>query len=327
MRSAMLALVLMSVACRSARARDAGVADAEADAGAPRSDAVVEEDGAAAHDAFADASFAGDAGDRLDAECMTGVDVDVAMLRAISIDHLRRFFGVSIGFDHGDLWYRDGVSSTTDCPSYDQSAVIYASTIDRALVPLELASSTRVVSHLWFLNGYRYIYLSTVGSTSAPDLGWGEDRNPLSACALFDPTVSPAAQRSFVRTTSTAHPSVPVQYFSDIGGLFCWGPRVDDPIGVDLDGSEHAYWADVMGIADDARASPLITSVEWSAIVYGFDWAFDDARRLPAATTIHPECLRTLSLPFVRTSTSLASLPSFGPPFGQGWHANPRACR
>jgi hypothetical protein len=145
-----------STAADAASSRDAAPADP--DAGTPDQGMSP------------DASTTPDAGSSEDAACARGLPVDAARLRQESRDRLRSFFGVPTGFEDGELWFRDGVTSTDNCPAYDQAAIYYAAPIDPSLVPSELAGTTRWAAYAWHLNGYRYVIYTTHGSTTALDL-------------------------------------------------------------------------------------------------------------------------------------------------------------
>lgn len=316
----LLTLILTLAACErspstavdAASSRDAAPADP--DAGTPDQGMSP------------DASSTADAGSDEDAACARGLPVDTARLRQESRDRLRSFFGVPTGFEDGELWFRDGVTSTDNCPAYDQAAIYYAAPIDPSMVPSELAGTTRWAAYAWHLNGYRYVIYTTHGSTTALDLDWGEDRVPVNACAVFRSDADPAALEALTASASARHPALPIQRFSELPGLLCWGP-VEGRASLDLDGTEHPLWADAQAFARLIRASRLLEVIEWSPINYGLPWELDVPVKLSPGERLYPECLRTVSASWVESRKTLASLPSLGAPFGPGWMDNPDACR
>ena len=258
--------------------------------------------------------------------CPDGTAVDVATLRALSRDGLRAFFGTTTGFDQGDLYFREGVTAANDCPSFDQTGVLYVSEIDPQLVPLELRASTRVVESLWYTNGHRYVHFGTRGSTTTPDLTWGEERSPVNACAVFTAGSTDAERREFTQRQEAAHPGLHIDLLAEIG-ILCWGAF--GAAVSELDGRHAPLREAVMAVADEVRRSSLFAEpkVEWSPVVYHVDQILEEAVALTAANTLYPECYRTVTRAMARGGVSFASVTSFAAPFGPGWLTNPNACR
>ncbi len=260
------------------------------------------------------------------AGCAHGIEVDSDALRTESVAQLRAFFGQSEGLDQGRLYYRDGVTSIGSCPIYDQSAIVYSTPIDPVLVPQEIlaepawSGKTPHVAYTWGLNGLRYVFFSNEDHAK-PGMTWALDRYPVSACASLDGSVTPARAAEIETELVAVAGDVPVENILDV--VMCWGPRVDDENARDLDGSDHAYYQQVLTVAEAARAIPEVVAIEWSPVSYGSDWELEDP--IPVQDgVIHPACLRSKSAQWrARPGEHFASLDSFPPPFGPGWQDNP----
>jgi len=260
-------------------------------------------------------------------ECSEGVSIDAAALKDESIAQLRAFFDLESGLDDGTLYYRDGVTSVNFCPVYDQSSVLYTVPVDPTLVPLEIVQGFDDPPHVnfnWGLNGHRYIFFSSAALTEpASQTGgsWAYDRFPISACATLADGTSADRASEILQALRAVAGEVPVELYVDT--VLCWGPSVDDDIGVELDGSDRPYFVSVQAIAAEARQTAEVFSIEWSPVTYGLEWELGDVAPIEGES-IRPECLRTVSRDFHQSPIEVvASLPSFGPPFGTGWMPNP----
>jgi hypothetical protein len=266
-----------------------------------------------------------------DAAGCTGPPVAVATLRELSIQGLRQFFGVKAGFEGGALYFRDLASSTNDCPSFDQSEVIYAADIDPSLVPSELRAAVpdalRVALFRWGLNGYRYIYFGDRGTDAASLLDRSGDIVPVSGCSVVRQGVDSRRVHKLADELAGLSERVPVEWFDQIGVL-CFGPRVDDPAAREITGTQQMYFADVLVIAARMRShGDELGALVWSNVYVGLPTEGDVTKPIDDGAEFTPDCLRTVTRDRASGGVSFASLSSFPPPFGPGWRDNPRACQ
>lgn len=251
------------------------------------------------------------------------VVMSLSELRVRSRDELRAFFGLPEAFADGSLHFRELATGVDQCPSFDQSQIVYAASVPESVYPLELRAlvpaERRRVYLTWGLNGYEYVLFGDQGADPTNPLPRAGDLYPVSACTTVTNPTSVERAAEIAAEMQAASSLVPVRHLDAIGVL-CWGPDVDDPQSTVLTGADHSYYRDVQAIADIVRShDDELGTIEWSPMTFGIETQEAPAREV-AADPLDPDCLRTFT---ANPALAHRSLPSFPPPFGAGWRDNP----
>jgi len=256
--------------------------------------------------------------------CARGVSVSRKAFVDASVAYLRAAFGVTTGFDggtvsYGEMWVALGAG---DCPIADWSSLVYVAPVSSDRVPLELRATHGSVAAFWALNGRRELaFLRNGDVTAATPAPWQAGALGSNVVAVLEPAATPGQVSSLIAGITAAHPTVQVDLLEAIG-IVTLSTRVGDftdsaaPIGT---------VADIEAAAAQLRASPHLSSIEWSGLSFQFPNETWPAT-LTAADPLEPECLRKETRT-ARDTRQLSTLPSLAAPLGTGARPDPQACQ
>ena len=257
--------------------------------------------------------------------CEEVISLDLEAVRSESIALFRSVFDQEDGFEGGEIVFRDGVSATDDCVSYDHAEVVYVVDAPLEVVPVDgMTEGPWSLAASWGLNGLPSVTYRP--SKTHADGYLMYEISVLSGCAIFDATLSLPEQQAFVQSFAAQHPpragDIGYMHLDQIGLVcFYFNENLDDYDGIVAGDQDRVLL--MLEVVPALAAAPEIDSVAVDSFVYKFPYEFRMPEPLGDSGTVYPDCLRELRPALEAQGAIFRTLTSLPPPFGDGWKDNP----
>jgi hypothetical protein len=257
--------------------------------------------------------------------CEQVLSLDLEAVRGESIALLRAVFDKADGFEGGEIVFRDGVSATDDCVSYDHAEVVYVVDAPPEVLPVDgIGAGPWSLAASWGLNGLPTVTYRP--SKTHTDGYLMYELSVLSGCAIFDAALSLREQQAFVQSFAAQHPpragDIGYMHLDQIGIVcFYFNEALDDYDGIVAGDQDRVLL--MLEVVPALAAAPEIDSVQVDSFVYKIPYEFGMPEALGDSGTVYPECLRELRPALEAQGAIFRTLTSLPPPFGEGWKENP----